>query len=100
MGFGGHEGTVLGEGVGAGCRGLEGGEVVTICDHLLFFRLGELKKKILWKAVGIALHGGEEKRSAETGNWTFEGEDGAFAPENWVGSASQPYQFLFAGIRG
>lgn len=25
--------------------------------------------------------------------------DGAFAPEVWVGSAIQPYQFLFAGIR-
>ena len=45
-------------------------------------------------------HGGEEKRSADTGNWKFEGEDGAFAPETWVGSASQPYQFLFAEIRG
>ena len=44
-------------------------------------------------------HRGEEKRSAETGNWTFEGEDGAFAPETWAGSASQPCQFLFAEIR-
>ncbi len=44
-------------------------------------------------------HGGEEKRSAETGNWTFEGEDGAFAPETRVGSAIQAYRFLFAGIR-
>ena len=25
--------------------------------------------------------------------------DGAFAPESWVGSAIQPYRFLFAGIR-
>ena len=55
--IGGHEGSVLGEGVGAGFRELEAGEVVTNCDHLLFFRLCELKKKILWKAVGIALHG-------------------------------------------
>ena len=57
-GFGGREG------VGAGCRGLKAGEVVTICDHLLFFRLGELKKKILWKAVGIALHGGRHSKDS------------------------------------
>ena len=50
------------------------------------------------KRIGEGSHGGEEKRRAEAGNRTFEGEDGAFAPENWVGSASQPYQFLFAGI--
>ena len=55
--IGGHKGPVLGEGVGAGLGELEAGEVVTNCDHLPFFRLGELKKKILWKAFGIALHG-------------------------------------------
>jgi hypothetical protein len=35
-----HEGTVLGEGVGAGLGKLEAGEVVAICDHLAFL-LGE-----------------------------------------------------------
>jgi hypothetical protein len=38
--IGGHEGTVLGEGIGAGFRELKAGEVVTNCDHLLFLRTG------------------------------------------------------------
>lgn len=54
--IGGHEGPVLGEGVGAGLGKLEAGEVVTNCDHLLLFRLGEQKKKFLRETVGIALH--------------------------------------------
>ena len=55
--IGGHEGPMLGEGVGTGLGKLEAGEVVTNCDHLLLFRLGERKKKLLRETVGIALHG-------------------------------------------
>ena len=60
---------------------------------------GDILKRLVGQIRGVQIfsersregpHGGEEKRSAETGNWTFEGEDGAFAPETRVGSASQP----------
>lgn len=49
------DGAVFSEGVGRCSGKLQLGEVVTVCDHLDFFRFGKLKPEVGWKAVGVAL---------------------------------------------
>ena len=53
--IGGHEGLVLGEGVGAGLGKLEAGEVVAICDHLFFLLQGKLKDEVGGESLSVAL---------------------------------------------
>ena len=64
-------------------------KLLIIAGDILKWLMGQIRGgvQIFSERSREGPHGGEEKRSAETGNWTFEG---AFAPETWVGSASQP----------
>jgi hypothetical protein len=48
-----HNGAMFGEGVGQPRRELEVGEVVTICDHLLFLAGVDLKHKIRREPVTV-----------------------------------------------
>ena len=54
--IGGHEGSVLGEGVRAGLGKLEAGEVVANCDHLAFLLRRKLKDEVVGKTLSVALH--------------------------------------------
>ncbi len=53
---GGHDGTMLREGVREGLGELEFIEVVAICDHLGFLFGRELEHEILGEALLVALH--------------------------------------------
>lgn len=50
-----HQRAVLGEGVGKGAGKFEAREVVAICDHLGFFRSGDLKHEVLGGSIRVAL---------------------------------------------
>jgi hypothetical protein len=54
---GGHDGAVLGEGVGELGREFEGAEVVTICDHLGFLAARQAENEVGWETIGIAFDG-------------------------------------------
>lgn len=53
--IGGHESSVLGEGVGAGLGKLEAGEVVAICDHISLLVRGKLKYEVGGESLSVAL---------------------------------------------
>jgi hypothetical protein len=56
--------------------------LVIIAGGILKRLVGQIRgEQIFSERIREGSHGGEEKRSAETENRTFEGEDGAFAPE-------------------
>jgi hypothetical protein len=52
--IGSHERPVLGEGVREVFRKLQPGKVVTICDHLLLFLVGQLQDEILREPLRVA----------------------------------------------
>src|SRR4030095_7658689 len=49
-----HQRTMFGEGPGHGRRELQILKAVTICDHLMALRRGELQPEIPWKPANIA----------------------------------------------
>ena len=52
----GHDRSMLGESPRKRFGELDLSEVVSICDHLFFLIAGQLKQKILWKAVYVPFH--------------------------------------------